>query len=358
MFLTIGKEKWWKKVDRPQGDKLTINKVAELCGVSKTTVSRYLNGKFSNMSKETRERIASVIEGLDYRPNRTAQRLKAQKAMLIGCVIANVGSPFSAIMLKGIANVCEQAGYQVLFADSREDPERERRAVQGFIENPAGGLLMNTTSGNAELLREIQKNIPVVLVDRHVENGDFDDVSSPNFEMAYKTTKLLLGMGYEQLGFITENPREVSPRIQRREGYVSAMTENGLEPEVIEVSADNNIGNASAVQAFMRRYPGKRLALLSVNGVTALYAMMALDSLNITVGYDFGFCTFDDWEWMQLSKPSISTLQMGTEEKGAAAAKLLIGRIEKSESLGEETQHIEVPAHIILRDSTCSTSAL
>jgi len=343
-------------VDRPQSNKLTINKVAELCGVSKTTVSRYLNGKYSNMSKETRERIASVVEGLDYRPNRTAQRLKAQKAMLIGCVIANVGSPFSAIMLKGIANVCEQAGYQVLFADSREDPERERRAIQGFVENRVDGLLINSTGGNEQLLCELQKTLPVVLVDRHVEGGDFDDVSSPNFEMAYKTVKLMQGMGYEQIGFITENPHEVSPRIQRREGYIAAMTEAALEPYIIEISADDNVDNASAVQAFVKRYPGKRLALLSVNGVTALYAMMALDSLNITVGYDFGFCTFDDWEWMQLSKPSISTLQMGTEEKGAAAAKLLIGRIDKSQSLGEETQHVLVPAHIILRDSTCSTT--
>ena len=347
-----------EEVDKPQSNKLTINKVAELCGVSKTTVSRYLNGKFSTMSTDTRERIASVIEGLDYRPNRTAQRLKAQKAMLIGCVIANVGSPFSAIMLQGIANVCEQAGYQVLFADSREDPERERRAIQGFIENQVDGLLVNTTGGNEDLLCEIQKTVPVVLVDRPLEKGDFDEVTSPNFEMAQKSSKLLLGMGYEHLGFITENPREVVPRIQRRDGYIAAMTESGLEPEVIEVSADNTIGNASAVQAFIKRHPGKRLALLSVNGVTALYAMTALNALNITVGYDFGFCTFDDWEWMQLSKPSISTLQMGTEEKGAAAAKLLIGRIDNSDSLGEETQHVVVPAHIILRDSTCSTAAL
>lgn len=345
-------------MDKPQSNKLTINKVAELCGVSKTTISRYLNGKYSNMSEETRERIASVIEGLDYRPNRTAQRLKAQKAMLIGCVIANVGSPFSAIMLKGIANVCEQAGYQVLFADSREDPERERRAIQGFIENRVDGLLINTTGSNEDLLCEIRKTIPVVLVDRRVEGGDFDIVTSPNFEMAHKTTKLLLGMGYEQLGFITEDPSAVRPRIERRDGYTAAMTENGLEPDVIEISDGDVFGNASAVQLFAKRHPGKRLALLSVNGVTALHTMMALDALDITVGYDFGFCTFDDWEWMQLSKPSISTLQMGTEEKGAAAAKLLIGRIDKSDTLGEETQRVVVPAHIVLRDSTCSAAAL
>lgn len=334
--------------------KITIDRVAELCGVSKTTVSRYLNGKYSNMSSETRARIAEVIEELDYHPNRTAQRLKAQKAMLIGCVIADVGSPFSALMLKGISNFCEQAGYQVLFADSREDPERERRAIQGFLENGVDGLLINTTGGNDELLRELKNTLPVVLVDRSIRSADIDDVTSQNFDLSFKTVKLLTGMGYERVAFITETPKKVSPRILRRKGYLAAVEEMEQDSEVIEINSQDSVGVENAISRFVDKYPGKRLALFSVNGVTALHALKALSSLKITVGYDFGFCTFDDWDWLQLSKPSITTIQMGTEEKGAAAAKLLIGRIDHSNSFGEEIQHVVIPAQIILRDSTVS----
>ena len=122
-------------MDNQSDSRLTIDEVAKLCGVSKTTISRFLNGKFENMSADTREHIRRVIAEVDYHPNRSAQRLKASRSMLIGCVIGDISSPFSALLLKGITTVCEEAGYQVLFADSGEDPRRERRAIKGFLEN-------------------------------------------------------------------------------------------------------------------------------------------------------------------------------------------------------------------------------
>ena len=94
-------------MEKQTESKMTIDKVAELCGVSKTTISRFLNGKYENMSAETREHIRRVIAEVDYRPNRSAQRLKASRSMLIGCVIGDVSSPFSALLLKGITTVCE-----------------------------------------------------------------------------------------------------------------------------------------------------------------------------------------------------------------------------------------------------------
>ena len=341
-------------MDHSQDEKLTINKVAEHCGVSKTTISRYLNGKYDNMSAATRERIGAVIAGLDYHPNRSAQRLKAQKTMLIGCVIADVSSIFSGIMLKGIISACEQAGYQVLFSDSREDPARERRAIQDFLDNRVDGLLVNTTGGNDDLLQELKNRLPVVLIDRLTASRELDDVASPNYETARNTTQLLLGMGYERVAFISEKPRDISPRVDRHRGYAAAMAERGLEPAYIELDPDKPERCTADIARFAEQYPDRRLALFSANGVTALHALTALSALNITPGYAFGFCTFDDWAWLQLAKPGITTVQLGTEEKGEAAARLLIGRIDGDPDLGSEAQHILIPSHVILRGSTLS----
>lgn len=341
-------------VDNQQDNKLTINKVAELCGVSKTTISRFLNGKYDNMSPETKERISAVIAGLDYHPNRSAQRLKAQKAMLIGCVVADVGSPFSAIMLKGIAKYCEQAGYHVLFADSREDPARERKAIQGFLENGVDGLLINTTGGNEELLSELRQKLPVVLVDRLVSSSEFDDVSSPNYDTAFNTTELMFNMGYDRIAFVSEEIRNITPRRDRREGYRAACKKHGKESVCFEFSAEESESCIDFLTDYTAKHPGERLGLLCVNGVTALHALMGLMSLGVTTGYNFGFCTFDDWNWLMLARPSISTIQLGTEEKGIEAAKLLIQRINKSGEIGEEAQHVIVPAHLVLRSSMVS----
>lgn len=165
-----------------QTERMTIDKVAKLCGVSKTTISRFLNGKYENMSAETREHIRRVIAEVDYHPNRSAQRLKASRSMLIGCVIGDIGSPFSALLLKGITTVCEEAGYQVLFADSGENAKRERRAINGFLENRVDGLIVNTSGNNDSFLLELQNNgMPLVLADRQLMSSDkIDTVTTPS----------------------------------------------------------------------------------------------------------------------------------------------------------------------------------
>ena len=94
-------------MDAQSEKKVTINQVASYCGVSKTTISRFLNGKYENMSAETKEKISAAVKALNYHPDRSAQRLKASRTMLIGCVICDISSPYSALLLKGINSVSE-----------------------------------------------------------------------------------------------------------------------------------------------------------------------------------------------------------------------------------------------------------
>ena len=192
-------------MEKQTESKMTIDKVAELCGVSKTTISRFLNGKYENMSAETREHIRRVIAEVDYRPNRSAQRLKASRSMLIGCVIGDVSSPFSALLLKGITTVCEEAGYQVLFADSGENPRRERRAIRGFLENRVDGLIVNTSGNNDAFLLELKNSgTPLVLADRQLLSSDkIDTVTTPSKSAAYDCVRFLLAQGYTKVAFFS-----------------------------------------------------------------------------------------------------------------------------------------------------------
>ena len=80
---------------RASGKGITIHDVASRAGVSITTVSRYMNGFYENMSESTRQRLEQVIRELDYRPNALARGLKSQNSMTIGCVMAAMASPFS-----------------------------------------------------------------------------------------------------------------------------------------------------------------------------------------------------------------------------------------------------------------------
>ena len=78
---------------------VTIADVALRAGCSKTTISRYLNGKFEFMSAESKERIAAVIEEMNYRPNNLARSLKSSRSRLIGVIMADISNPFSSILV-------------------------------------------------------------------------------------------------------------------------------------------------------------------------------------------------------------------------------------------------------------------
>ena len=105
--------------------KVTIADVAARTGFSKTTISRFLNGKYEFMSEETRKRISEVIKDIEYKPNRMARSLRLQQSHMIGVIVSDISNPFSAILYTGISEYCEQHGFTVLLADAGDDPDKE-----------------------------------------------------------------------------------------------------------------------------------------------------------------------------------------------------------------------------------------
>lgn len=319
-------------MDNQSGKKVTINMVAEQAGVSKTTISRYLNQKYDTISAETRERIEGVIASLNYHPNRSAQRLKASRTMLIGCCIGDVSSPFTGMLLKGITSVCEKAGYQVLFADCGEDPVRERAALEGFLENRVDGLIVNSTGGNESFLLEInnERGVPVSLADRGLEqDGMLDTVTNASESICRECLSFLKDCGYGAVAFFTEGNKKIRPRILRQRGYEEAYRELfcGCEPMVYSFDRNDLDHCITCLRDFRDRFPDERIAILSVNGVTAKYVLLSMKRAGFETGFSFGFCTFDDWSWFNLMNTGITAVSLRSEEIGAKAAELLLKRI-------------------------------
>jgi len=338
------------------GNKVTIDQVAALCGVSKTTISRYLNHKYENISEETRQRIEQVIAELNYRPNRSAQRLKASRSMLIGCCIGDIASPFSGLLLKGITDTCEAAGYQVLFADSKENPLREQRAIEGFLENRVDGLIVNSTGGNDDFLIGIQneRSVPVVLADRSLRTqGKLDTVISEYRKTTKDCVEMMSACGYRRIAFFSESIRSIMPRIQRRDSFFEAFSErrDGVQPYLYEFSAETEGECLRCLKEFRQRFPGERIAILSVNGVTAMHVLRAMQQAGITPGYEFGFCTFDDWRWFSLISPGITAIRQKTEQLGSSAANLLLERLRGERAYDAPAVEIELPTDFITRGS-------
>ena len=333
----------------------TINEVAARAKVSKTTISRYLNGKYEYMSVETKERIEKVIEELNYRPSNIARSLKAKDSNVIGCIIADIGSPFSSIVVKGINDVCNKAGYRVLFANTDNNPENEIKSIQSLMDNKVDGLIINTTGKNDEYLLELKKNgLNIVLVDRCLTKEKLmDTVATDNINATYKCIEFLHKQGYKKIGFFTQDMTANSTRYLRHQGYLDALYKFykiADDKDTYTVESDEADKCDKEVMNFFKSCKGEPCAIFTVNGVTLLNVLHSMNRLKLKIAEDIGICGFDDWGWASLIPPGITTLTQESYECGVQATNMLIKHI-KSNKIGE-AEYLELPAKLMVRGST------
>ena len=333
----------------------TINEVAAKAAVSKTTISRYLNGKYEYMSVETKERIKKVIEELNYRPSNIARSLKAKNSNVIGCIIADIGSPFSSIVVKGINDVCNEAGYHVLFANTDNNPENEIKSIQSLMDNKVDGLIINTTGHNDEYLFDLKKNgLNIVLADRClVDKNLIDTVATDNYDATYKCIEFLYKQGYKKIAFFTQDITANSSRYLRHQGYKDALynfyrIDGDKYTYVVE---SNDVDKCDKeVMNFFKDCKGEAGAIFTVNGVTLLNVLNSMNRLNIKIAEDLGICGFDDWGWAALIPPGITTITQESYECGVQATNMLIKRIKSTKE--REAKYLELPAKLVVRGST------
>ena len=144
--------------------KVTITDIAKASGVSKTTISRYLNGRFDLMSPETRRRIESVIDVSGYQPSTIARSLKNKRSLLLGIVVSDQSSPFSTAVLLGVGDALRNTEYVPVFVNCDDDPAKERYQISFLLSRGVDGLIVNTTSYENPFLVNLEaRGVPVVL---------------------------------------------------------------------------------------------------------------------------------------------------------------------------------------------------
>ncbi len=332
--------------------KITITDVAEKAGVSKTTISRYLNGKFEFMSVESQQRIKAVIEELNFRPNNLARSLKSSKSRLIGVLIADISNPFSSVLVKGITDYCKQCGYNVVIANTNNDSRNEREYILSMIDQRVEGLIVNATGDNDEFLRNIADHyIPIVLADRPISPIMFDTIRTDDYQAAIQAITYLANEGFTRVGFFTEAIGNIGSRAIRQQAYREVCREVlQMEPQEYVIDSTNEQEIETFVQMFLSKNAGEFNAIFTANGVTMLGVLTAIHRLGLCIPQDIAICGFDDWPWMELIGPGITVISQPFYEIGVECVKRILYRIEKKAK--DSPAIIELPNQFIIRGST------
>ncbi|MFB4475856.1 LacI family DNA-binding transcriptional regulator, partial [Oceanobacillus caeni] len=183
--------------------RITISDVAEHAGVSKSTVSQYLNKRYDYMGKKTKERIEHAVKELGYSPNIIARSLKQKSTMTIGVIVANILHVFSTQVIRAIEDFCNEKDFHVIICNADDDPEKEKRYIEMLQSKQVDGIIAFPTGGNVELYKAlIEVQFPVVFMDRIIPGIEIDTVILDNEKASFLAVEEFLRKGYREIGML------------------------------------------------------------------------------------------------------------------------------------------------------------
>lgn len=323
--------------------------VADLAGVSRATVSAYLN-KTRYVSPELGARIQNAIDKLHYMPDPLARALKTSDANTLGLIIP-VMSRFFMPMIDAINSTAREQGYELLIASSEEDGPTERDLLNTLVAKRVTGVLLTPCSlDNRRAIGEVTSmGIPVVQVNRRLEEVETDSVVSNNLKAAYRATELVLEKGRRNIVLFGYDPHNIA-NDQKKRGYELALRDHDIANNLtIEVREHDKTFITAQLCSFLDSRTPFDAFIATTQGKTVI-ALKTLLQRGYRIPEDVSFIGFDDTPWSGLLSPPLTVVSENTFEMGRVATELLIERIETPQKV--KTQHIVLEDEIIIRRST------
>lgn len=328
----------------------TINDVAERAGVSKGTVSKYLNVRSGYaVSAGARERIEGAIRDLNYRPSAIARSLTRGATLNIGLVIADIKNPFFPDLVASVQDVLEERGYKVLLGSTGRDTGREVDIIHSMTEHRVDGLMLASVQGGVEELRFLERmGVPCVLASRDLPELIWDTVVVDNVRGAQLAVKHLRDLGHRRIGYVGSDP-DVKPFADRLHGFQLA-TDDLPETAVLIKGGMMEDGRRGTHELLSRS--ARPTALHYANDQMALGGLVACEELALRVPWDVSIVGYDNISAGSLPGIGLTTVDSAAASVGARAAEMLFERIGGLTNEDQPPRRIHEPTRLILRSST------
>jgi LacI family transcriptional regulator len=308
----------------------TIREVAKRAGVSIATVSRVLND-VGPVDGQTRLRVQKAARELLYIPNLLGRGLSRQKTEALGLLLPDLFGEFFSEVIRGADETAQEHRYHLVVSSShsnREEIEAALRMMRGRVD----GLVIMSPHIDAQTLdRNLPHNLPVTLLNCHVEGEAFDSLNIDNFGGAYQLTRHLLDHGHKRIAILkgTEHNLDAEERLR---GYRQALLTGGGEIGD-HWEAPGNFTEASGFEA-VRRILGaspRPSAIFASNDSMAIGALSALRDAGVHVPGEIALAGFDDIPVCAYLSPSLTSVHVGVHDLGVLAIKNVLHAVEEKE---------------------------
>lgn len=334
---------------------ITLEDIARQAGVSRSTVSRVINGQ-PNVSESARIRVMEVVHRTGYFPNAAARSLASQRSMMIGLVLPHSISsvftdPYFSWLTQGIAQACNQHSYTLgLFLVGTKDDEEKifpRVSRRGLLD---GVIVQAGHHGDPVMRWLLDSNIPLVFAGRPFQPGNFSYIDIDNVDASYNAVVYLIRLGRKRIATIA-GPSHSTVGIDRKAGYIKALKDRGLELDeaLIAVGDFTETGGYYAMQRLLLQQPD---AVFAASDSMAYGAMRAIHEAKLHIPRDIAVIGFDDLPIANTPRPTLTTVRQPVVNFGGAAVELLIDLIENGT---EPPRRVIMGTELVIRES-CGAS--
>ncbi|WP_076012793.1 LacI family DNA-binding transcriptional regulator [Alteromonas abrolhosensis] len=298
----------------------TIYQVSEAAGVSLATVSRVMNGN-AKVSERTRKKVEDAMASLGYQPNAIAQSLASNRTNSVGLLVSELHGSYFGDLMSTVEHVLKQNGKHVIITAGHVDEKREHEAIEFLKSRRCDALILHAEAVSDEYLKTlVDSKIPVVVINRKVEELDENCFVVDNERGGYMATKAAIDAGHKKIAYIS-GPLFKKDASDRLEGHKRALQEAGLtfdETSVFEGDFHESSGQ-EGMQHLQKVFP-HFTALVCANDEMASGAMTAARESGFDIPSQLSIIGFDNVLFSRYLYPKLTTINNPIHAMGEMAA--------------------------------------
>lgn len=343
---------------------ITIKQIAEIAGVSPSTVSNVLQGRTHKMTKETLERVRQVINENDYVSNMSGRTLGRYGSKLIGVVmnfdqrdeVNAIQDPFWGGIIGDLEHEIRNAGYFMMLYISRNVEESLKMAASWNVEGLIA-LGCNTDSCRKFMERAQKLQIPIVFIDAYYYGGEFSFVNTglQDWTGGHLMAEYLIRQGHKRIAFLADAWEPIGVDYERLRGCKKALEEHGLifAPDDYVCLSRNVRERGEILKAFLKERLREYSALFFASDYLAAWGLNLFQDEGIRVPRDLSVAGFDDNLFALTVRPQLTTVKQDIAKKAYFAVRQALSLIRNVPLEPEQTQ-IRLPVSLVIRDSVAA----
>ncbi|MGZ3582168.1 MAG: LacI family DNA-binding transcriptional regulator [Ktedonobacterales bacterium] len=347
-------------------DRITIQDIARLAGVSKATVSRVINQK-PDVDAITRERVLRIMDEHEYVPNVAAAGLAGGRPRLVGVLVPSLTWPLMPQIMLGVGEGVESSSYGVVLYSMSKNQDCSAIIDRILAARLTSGLLAVFPGQSAEHLNDLHdQGFPVVMIDDQGQPGEVPWVGTDNRVGAYAAVRHLLDLGHTRIGHI-QGPSHYQVSLDRYRGYCDALLEAGITPDpelVTRGDFKQPSGRVAGLELLTKSaYP---TAIFAGNDEMAYGVLDAAEEVGLHPPRDLAVVGFDDITPSAHVRPALTTIRQPLFEMGRQGIELLLSLVDSprlvtssrpSTSLstvmtGMGPIRVQLPSNLVVRESS------